>query len=152
MPAAALTAAFGPVIDRLAKNGIDLGRMPVEVAPIAHYQMGGIGVDSHMATRVPGLFAAGEAAGGANGANRLSGNAIPEALVFGECAGRFAAAHTAGRAHGWRDRAATAAVEQIRSLREAHDESASAAQLLEELRELMWRHVGPFRSETGLAA
>ena len=79
------------------ENGIDLGRMPVEVAPIAHYHMGGIAVDERMASRVPGLYAAGEAAGGANGANRLSGNAIPEALVFGERAGRFAAAYAASR-------------------------------------------------------
>src|SRR5438105_26485 len=93
----ALEAAFGPVIERLAKNGIDLGTAPVEVAPIAHYHMGGIAVDERMASRVPGLFAAGEAAGGANGANRLSGNAIPEALVFGEVAGRSAALFAAKR-------------------------------------------------------
>ena len=64
--------------------------MPIEVAPIAHYHMGGIRVDRH-GTSVPHLFAAGEAVGGANGANRLSGNAITEALVFGERAGERAA-------------------------------------------------------------
>src|SRR6266403_1327610 len=71
VPRRELEAAFGPVIERLAKNGIDLGREPVEVAPIAHYHMGGIAVDPDMASSVPRLFAAGEAAGGANGANRL---------------------------------------------------------------------------------
>jgi succinate dehydrogenase/fumarate reductase flavoprotein subunit len=91
--AAALRAAFGPVIDRLAANSIDLTRMPVEVAPIAHYHMGGVGADAQMQTELPGLFAAGEVVGGANGANRLSGNAITEALVFGRRAGRSAAAH-----------------------------------------------------------
>jgi succinate dehydrogenase/fumarate reductase flavoprotein subunit len=70
VPKAALEAAFGPVIERLAKDGIDLTQMPVEVAPIAHYHMGGIAVNDTMESRVPGLFAAGEAAGGANGANR----------------------------------------------------------------------------------
>src|SRR5262249_40590603 len=80
----ALREAFGTVIDRLAANGIDLARDPIEVSPIAHYHMGGIRVDATMATRIEGLYAAGEAVGGANGANRLSGNAIPEALVFGE--------------------------------------------------------------------
>ena len=89
---AELRSAFGPVIDRLAGNGIDLTKMPVEVAPIAHYHMGGIVADVTMATEAPGLFAAGEAVGGANGANRLSGNAITEALVFGRQAGRSAAA------------------------------------------------------------
>ena len=87
-----LRAAFGPVIDRLAANGIDLTREPIEVAPIAHYHMGGIRVDADMRTSVPHLFAAGEAVGGANGANRLSGNAITEALVFGRRAGLRAAA------------------------------------------------------------
>src|SRR5215470_16344291 len=88
---AELRAAFGPVIDRLARNNIDLTKMPVEVAPIAHYHMGGIVADEHMATELPGLYVAGEAVGGANGANRLSGNAITEALVFGRSAGRSAA-------------------------------------------------------------
>jgi succinate dehydrogenase / fumarate reductase flavoprotein subunit len=88
--AAALRAAFGPVIDRLAANNIDLTGMAVEVAPIAHYHMGGVVADAAMQTELPGLFAAGEVVGGANGANRLSGNAITEALVFGRRAGRSA--------------------------------------------------------------
>ncbi|WP_128565844.1 FAD-binding protein, partial [Methylobacterium crusticola] len=54
----ALRAAFGPVVDRLADNGIDLTTTPVEVAPIAHYHMGGIRVDAALETRVPNLFAA----------------------------------------------------------------------------------------------
>ena len=58
--------------------------------------MGGIAADAKMQTGVPGLYAAGEAVGGANGANRLSGNAITEALVFGREAGRSAAAHARG--------------------------------------------------------
>ena len=87
---ASLRQAFGPVIDRLAKNHIDLTMMPVEVAPIAHYHMGGIVSSERMMTEVPGLLVAGEAVGGANGANRLSGNAITEALVFGRRAGRSA--------------------------------------------------------------
>ena len=151
VPKSALEAAFGPVIERLAKNGIDLGHMPVEVAPIAHYHMGGIAVDERMASRVPGLVAAGEAAGGANGANRLSGNAIPEALVFGERAGRSAAAYSATRSLGWEERAAARAVERIRSLAEGRRGVVSAATLLDELRELMGTEVGPFRTEAGLA-
>src|SRR4249919_2104805 len=54
----ALREAFGPVIDRLAANGIDLTKMPIEVAPIAHYHMGGIVADANMQTDLPGLFAA----------------------------------------------------------------------------------------------
>ena len=79
VPEAELRRAFGPVIDTLAANGIDLAQRPIEVAPIAHYHMGGVRVDTRFETMVPQLFACGEAVGGANGANRLSGNAISEA-------------------------------------------------------------------------
>jgi succinate dehydrogenase flavoprotein subunit len=150
VPQGALEAAFGPVIARLRKNGIDLGRMPVEVAPIAHYHMGGIAVDADMATRVSGLFAAGEAAGGANGANRLSGNAIPEALVFGERAGGAAARHAARRRPRWNASGAAAAVARIRALAGGRRGRENAAPLLAELRRLMWRDVGPFRTAAGL--
>jgi len=71
IPEAQLRAAFGPVIDRLLANGIDLTKTPVEVGPTAHYHMGGIRVNARMETCIQGLYAAGEAVGGANGANRL---------------------------------------------------------------------------------
>ena len=88
VPEEEIRRAFGPVVDRLAANGIDLAHAAVEVAPIAHYHMGGIRVDADARRRaMPGLFACGEAVGGANGANRLSGNAITEAFVFGARAG-----------------------------------------------------------------
>jgi len=152
VPRHSLEAAFGPVIGRLAKNGIDLARAPVEVAPIAHYHMGGIAVDPDMASSVPGLFAAGEAAGGANGANRLSGNAIPEALVFGEVAGRSAALLAAKRPMSALPSGAGAdIVEQIRSLADGRKGDIAACELLDELREIMWRDVGPFRSAKGLS-
>jgi succinate dehydrogenase/fumarate reductase flavoprotein subunit len=152
IPRAELEAAFGPVIERLARNGIDLARAPVEVAPIAHYHMGGIAVDERMATSVPGLFAAGEAVGGANGANRLSGNAIPEALVFGERAGRFAAAVAASsRRSAWCEAAANDAIDAIRARRDGRPGAAIAGELLDELRALMWDDVGPLRDAAGLA-
>ena len=66
-----LRDAFGPVIDNLANNGIDLTKMPIEVSPIAHYHMGGVEVNARMETSVPGLLAAGEVVGGANGAKPL---------------------------------------------------------------------------------
>ena len=80
------------MIDRLAANGIDLTKMAVEVAPIAHYHMGGVKADIRTMSEVPGLYVAGEVVGGANGANRLSGNALTEAFVFGRRAGNSAAA------------------------------------------------------------
>src|SRR6201992_2365116 len=102
LPQSEIRSAFGPVVDRLAANGIDLAKHPVEVAPIAHYHMGGVRADETMQTRVPGLYACGEAVGGANGANRLSGNAITEALVFGARAGRAAAQSASRELPSWR--------------------------------------------------
>ncbi|HVC52916.1 MAG TPA: FAD-binding protein [Stellaceae bacterium] len=148
----ALEAAFGPVVERLARHGIDLTQKAVEVSPIAHYHMGGIAVDETMATTVPGLFAAGEAAGGANGANRLSGNAIPEALVFGERAGRTAAAFAEARgAAPWPRGAEASAVARIERLATGQAGAIAPAVRLDELRDLMQEEVGPFRNAAGLA-
>jgi succinate dehydrogenase / fumarate reductase flavoprotein subunit len=71
---------------------IDITKEPMEVGPTTHYMMGGIRVDgdSQMST-LPGLFAAGEAAAGLHGANRLGGNSLSDLLVFGKRAGQFAA-------------------------------------------------------------
>ncbi len=143
--AAALRAAFGPVIDRLADNHIDLTRMPVEVAPIAHYHMGGVKADASMATDVPGLYVAGEVVGGANGANRLSGNAITEALVFGRRAGRSAAARTQRAAQPIiRPRDAAATLDLIRADTKAQPQKNTAA-MVAHLQATMADHVGPFR-------
>ncbi len=147
VPDATLRGAFGPVIDRLAHNGIDLTQTPVEVAPTAHYHMGGIRVNGRMETCVPGLYGAGEAVGGANGANRLSGNAITEALVFGECAGREAAAAVAGTPHGWTARAAEGAVERLNGALGATDDSGIPANVLQQrLQTVMWENAGSFRT------
>src|SRR5262245_31264531 len=100
IPEAQLRGAVGPVIDRLLVNGMYLTKRPVEVGPMAHYHMGGVRVDVSMQSGILGLFAAGEAVGGANGANRLSGNAITEALVVVERAASAAAGQTNGAAQG----------------------------------------------------
>ena len=149
-----LRKAFGPVIDRLLKNGIDLTRMPIEVAPTAHYHMGGIAVNDRMETRVAGLFAAGEAIGGANGANRLSGNAITEALVFGERAGFFAARAATDIDVEWSPAFAQRARVEFselqrrkgRGLPPGHPPGA----LQNSIQDLMWENAGPFRSGRNL--
>ncbi len=71
---------------------IDITTTPMEIGPTTHYVMGGVRVDSdsQMST-VPGLFAAGEAAAGLHGANRLGGNSLSDLLVFGKRAGEYAA-------------------------------------------------------------
>ena len=72
---------------------IDITVEPMEVGPTTHYAMGGVKVDGNtqMSVTVPGLFAAGECAGGLHGANRLGGNSLSDLLVFGKRAGEYAA-------------------------------------------------------------
>jgi succinate dehydrogenase/fumarate reductase flavoprotein subunit len=103
--------------------------------------MGGIRVDGDMRTGVAGLFAAGEAVGGANGANRLSGNAISEAFTFGRRAGLRAA-----------DLAAKAKSESLSEHRQgagAFPDINPAAEIVR-LQQLMNQHVGPLRTASGL--
>ncbi len=73
---------------------VDITKEPMEVGPTCHYMMGGIRVDAETAqSAVPGLFAAGEAAAGLHGANRLGGNSLSDLLVFGRRAGLAAVNH-----------------------------------------------------------
>jgi succinate dehydrogenase / fumarate reductase, flavoprotein subunit len=146
---AELRAAFGPVIDRLARNDIDLTRMPVEVAPMAHYHMGGVIADERMATELPGLLVAGEAVGGANGANRLSGNAITEALVFGARAGKSAAERAKRMpAQAFRPQAARPALDLVAARGDGKDINTAA--MIQRLQATMADEVGPFRAEAKL--
>ena len=72
--------------------GVDITTTPMEVGPTLHYIMGGVRVDADTAaTGIPGLFAAGEVAGGMHGSNRLGGNSLSDLIVFGRRAGMGAA-------------------------------------------------------------
>ncbi len=157
IPGEEIHAAFPPIVDRLLAQGIDLTASAVEVAPMAHYTIGGVRCGPDMATSVPGLFAAGEAVGGAHGANRLSGNAITEAFVFGAVAGVEAARHAAGAGAGatpeGADRATAAdrgaAIADLRG--RAGKGGANLPTLRRRLKQVMWADVGPFRTAEGLA-
>ena len=145
-----LRKAFGPVIDRLAANHIDLTKTAIEVAPIAHYHMGGVAADDRMQTEIPGLLVAGEAVGGANGANRLSGNAITEAFVFGREAGRSAAARAKRmQLQMFRQDDARVALELLESSA-ANPAGVNTAGMIETLQATMADDVGPFRTKERL--
>jgi succinate dehydrogenase / fumarate reductase flavoprotein subunit len=73
---------------------VDITKEPMEIGPTCHYAMGGVEVDpDSQASVVPGLFAAGEVAGGMHGANRLGGNSLSDLIVFGKRAGDYAASY-----------------------------------------------------------
>jgi succinate dehydrogenase/fumarate reductase flavoprotein subunit len=111
--------------------------------------MGGVRVDAKMATRVPSLDAAGEAVGGANGANRLSGNAITEALVFGSQAGASAAARSA-RVQLRAD-AMTFNAARRRIMDGAPGRGFNPAAMIEAVQSTLQDDVGPFRRQASLA-
>ncbi len=86
VPEEMLLGKYRGYFERYKRVGIDIRKTPVEIAPAPHTTMGGIRIDTRCRTSVPGLFAAGEAAGGVHGANRLGGNAGLEVFVFGDAA------------------------------------------------------------------
>ena len=129
---------------------LDISREPMEVAPTAHYTMGGIVVDPEThATDVPGLYAAGECVGGLHGANRLGGNSLGEALISGRRAGEAAAAFAREREIFMRSRQAIdEALEELDALTRPGAELARPLQ--RRLRDLMWERCGVVRDEAGL--
>jgi succinate dehydrogenase / fumarate reductase flavoprotein subunit len=131
--------------------GVDITKEPMEIAPTCHYVMGGVEVDpDSQMSRVPGLFAAGEVAGGMHGANRLGGNSLSDLLVFGKRAGEHAAAYCAGLV-GERPKLSTASVRDAAEIAlapfaQAHDHH-NPYSVHQELQGVMQDLVGIIRTE-----
>jgi len=126
---------------------LDISRQPMEVAPTAHYSMGGVVVDPDTtATAVEGLYAAGEVTAGLHGANRLGGNSLAETLVFGRRAGEHAALRSLSLTHTWRDpEAIQAAHAELDTL--IRPGSQLTRPLQRALRDTMWENCGVVRAE-----
>jgi succinate dehydrogenase / fumarate reductase flavoprotein subunit len=130
---------------------VDITQGPMEVGPTCHYMMGGIRVDAETAqATVPGLFAAGEAAAGLHGANRLGGNSLSDLLVFGKRAGAAAAEHAKRSAPVEIDGGDVekATREMLEPFERAGGDSPY--QIHRELEETMQNYVGIFRNEEDL--
>jgi succinate dehydrogenase / fumarate reductase flavoprotein subunit len=132
---------------------VDITRGPMEVGPTTHYVMGGIRVDAETgASTVPGLYAAGEVAGGMHGANRLGGNSLSDLLVFGMRTGGSAASYAAGQSqvpHVSPIQVQHAARELEEPLERRDGEEPYTVQ--RDLQETMQSLVGIFREEADLA-
>ncbi|MFI5092049.1 MAG: FAD-binding protein [Candidatus Acidiferrum sp.] len=130
---------------------VDITKGPMEVGPTCHYMMGGIRVEAETAqSTVPGLFAAGEAAAGLHGSNRLGGNSLSDLLVFGRRAGLAAAEHakqvsTAGLGIAQIE---DAEMELLAPFSNAGSESPYAVQ--RDLQKVMQSLVGIFRTDEDL--
>jgi succinate dehydrogenase / fumarate reductase, flavoprotein subunit len=130
---------------------LDISKDPMEVAPTAHYSMGGVVVDppTH-ATDVEGLYAVGEVGAGLHGANRLGGNSLTETLVFGRRAGEAAAAFSRKLEVQMRSRRVIDdAVDDLVGC--IHSGSEIVRPVQRALRNAMWEECGVVRSEEGLS-
>jgi succinate dehydrogenase/fumarate reductase flavoprotein subunit len=128
----------------LKKAGLDIKKDLLPLAPAAHFYIGGIEIDRDCRTSVEGLLACGEAAGGLHGANRLSGIALAETVVFGKIAGRTASKICRKR-------------EQKRNLPELEEEvpeirhgESVIPDLIKGIRTLMWKNASIKRNEGSL--
>ncbi|WP_153453451.1 FAD-dependent oxidoreductase [Streptomyces smaragdinus] len=132
---------------------LDITREPIEIAPTAHYSMGGVRTspEDH-STDVKGLYAIGEASSGLHGANRLGGNSLIELLVFGRLTGQAAAAYSRSLTSHTRSAAAEASARaEIDDLLKA-DGPENVRALQRAIRNTMTEHAGVVRDETGLRA
>jgi succinate dehydrogenase / fumarate reductase, flavoprotein subunit len=129
---------------------LDISREPMEVAPTAHYSMGGVVVEpgTH-ATDVESLYAAGETTTGLHGANRLGGNSLSETIVFGRRAGEAAAAFSASCDVQLRSRQKIREADEDLS-RFIHEGEEFARPLQRALRDTMWECCGVVRNEEKL--
>jgi succinate dehydrogenase / fumarate reductase flavoprotein subunit len=129
---------------------LDISQQPMEVAPTAHYSMGGVVVDPEThATEVAGLYAAGEVTAGLHGANRLGGNSLAETVVFGRRAGEAAASYSASRDVQLRAREVVRAADEELSGFIRHGRQF-ARPLQRALRDTMWETCGVVRDQAGL--
>src|SRR5258705_2491759 len=125
---------------------VDITKGPMEVGPTCHYMMGGIRVDAETAkSSVPGLFAAGEAAAGLHGANRLGGNSLSDLLVFGRRAGLAAATHANKMPTASIDSGQIAEAEREMIAPFDRADGGSPYELHRQLQETMQNYVGIFR-------
>ena len=132
---------------------LDITASPIEIAPPAHYSMGGVWVDPvDHSTDVEGLWAIGEASSGLHGANRLGGNSLIELLVFGRIVGRSAVAYSDGLEAQVRSHAAVDEARAEISDLLASEGTENVRALQREVRNLMTEHAGVVRDEAGLLA
>ena len=141
---------FPTIYATCLRYDVDITEEMIPVCPSAHFMMGGVWTDTHGATSVPGLFAAGEVScSGVHGANRLASNSLLEGLVFGARAAESAADY-AVRLGSSRDGAAARKAATSMLPAEERSDQLAMEKLLNSLRRLMWAKVGIIRNREGL--
>jgi succinate dehydrogenase/fumarate reductase flavoprotein subunit len=133
-------------------KGFPMLTKPLHVSPLAHHFMGGIPIDEECKTDLPGLFVAGEVAGGIHGANRVGGNALTECIVYGTRAGQHATEHVKIKPKSQVDKTQVKRklerVGQIET-REVSDQGNPKLLMLR-VQEIMWEKAGMIRNQQSL--
>jgi fumarate reductase (CoM/CoB) subunit A len=151
VPRETIEIGFSDLSQYLLRFGIDMQKQPLEVFPIAHHFMGGVKINEKCETNVPGLFAAGEVAGGVHGGNRLGGNALAEIQVFGARAGRYAAERSKSSNLIPVDHVQVEKEhERIFSILKQRD-GPNPIEVKRRIQQTMWDNVGVFRTEQSLS-
>lgn len=148
-----VTQKFKGMVKRCSDCGFDLAGGLVEVVPTAHYFMGGALVDIDTRTSMPGLYVAGEDAGGAHGSNRLGGNGVANSTVYGGIAGETMAADSLKVGALADPDQSCLASEMERALDpviSAATVGTSVHELRRSLMDVMWNHIGVMRTKDGI--
>ncbi|MDQ0920203.1 FAD-binding protein [Paenibacillus sp. V4I5] len=143
---------FPGMVDRCKDVGRDLSMEPVDVSPTGHFHMGGVTIDKDCFSGIPGLFVAGEDAGGIHGSNRLGGNGVADSTVFGARAGDAAAEYVTTVK---RQQVSESQVDQfVHQLIQPfkREKGENPFQLRKEVSDLMWEKVGLVRNGPNLKA
>ncbi|NLW25799.1 MAG: FAD-binding protein, partial [Clostridia bacterium] len=142
---------MGSVFKYLKNMDIDLVKEKIEVAPAAHYTLGGIRINERCETNILGLFAAGEASGNLHGANRLSGNALAETQVFGKIAGETAAEYARKNPEITLNKNdVLEALEEVESIFVAREKGVKPVEVKRKIKGIMTDYLGFGREEKGL--
>ncbi|WP_142859392.1 L-aspartate oxidase [Salinigranum halophilum] len=147
-----IRARLPRMYERFADLGVDLAEDPVEVAPTAHYGMGGVVVDETGETDISGLYAIGETMAGVHGANRLGGNSLAETIAFGAVTGEAIAERLDQRDRAASDTVADHARVHLAALRRLADSDGTydPEALMDDLRAVLWDHAGILRDQETL--
>jgi succinate dehydrogenase / fumarate reductase flavoprotein subunit len=138
------------MVERFKSLGVDITAEPMEVAPTAHYTMGGVDIDFNTGeTGVDGLYAVGETVAGVHGANRLGGNSLAETVAIGKLVGEHVAEQVEETAPSVSDGQRALAQREFRALAELEtsDGEVLARELLADLGDILWEHAGILRDE-----
>jgi fumarate reductase (CoM/CoB) subunit A len=134
----------------LLKAGLDIRKDAMEVAPMAHFTMGGVRINSRCETNLLGLYAAGEVAGGLHGANRCEGNALPETQTFGAIAGREASVYVESARGAKPEDGVVSEIMKSNLGLTQREHGIQHFEIRKKVQEMMWKQVGVVRTTEGL--